>query len=349
MKISKVGCAGVLVLAIFAMMSMPALAEEPIKFEKPPMQDLQARVLDIFDTSCAYAGCHVSATAPQNLDLSEESFMMNLVNVNSGQVASRKRVKPGDPANSYLVMKIKGSAGIKGDKMPRGGTPLSSQQIATIEAWIKSMPAAASEMQDRRKYVQAFPGWSLANLQSAETLDKGAFLYRIAHRFKANAGKSNFDGLFGIDGGAYMMTQLAFPLSNNLTLSFARQGLNSTFEIGAKWRFLREKIDGTTPLSAAIYAGVDWASVGGLQDPGGSGTLSRTAGERFAFFAQLPVTRQFGRLSLMAVPGILLNGNVTLQDEDALVTLGFGGRVAVSERYALFAEIVPILSGDGST
>jgi len=333
-------------LALLVISGHPAMAEEPVKFEKPPMQDLQAQVLDIFDNSCAFAGCHVSATAPQNLDLSEEAFMAGLINVNSGEISSIKRVRPGDPANSYLVMKIKGSPGIKGDKMPRGGQPLSSQQIATIEAWIKSMPAAMGEMQAKKTYAQAFPGWSLANLVSAETLDKGAFMYRIAHRFKlpTNAG---FDQLFGLDGGAYMMTQLAFPLSNNLTFSFARQGVNSTFEVGAKWRFLREKTDGTSPVSAAIYAGVDWATLKGIQDPSGSGTLSRTDGERFAFFAQLPVTKQLGsRLSVMAVPGILLNGNVNVDGEDPLISVGVGGRVALSEKYALFVEAVPILSGD---
>jgi len=96
--------------------------------------------------------------------------------------------------------------------MPRGSNTLSAAEIATIEAWIKSMRRAWRKRKAKRTYAQAFPGWSLANLQSAETLDKGAFMYRIAHRFKlpTNAG---FDQLFGLDGGAYMMTQLAFPLS----------------------------------------------------------------------------------------------------------------------------------------
>jgi hypothetical protein len=331
-----------------ASLSSTALAGEPIKFEKPPAQDLQAQVLDIFDNSCAFAGCHVSATAPKNLDLSEEAFAANLVNVSSAEVPSLKRVRPGDPANSYLVMKIKGSLGIQGDRMPRGSQALSAQDIATIEAWIKSLSASMKPAKPKRTYAQAFPGWSLANLQTAETLDQGAFLYRIAHRFKlpVNAG---FDQLFGLDGGAFMMTQIAFPLGSDLSVTVERSGVNSTFEFGAKWRFLREKNDGSVPVSAALYAGVDWATRKAIDDPDPLVTknLKRTAGERFAFFAQLPVTKQLGsRLSVMAVPGILINGNVALEDEDPLVTIGVGGRVALSDRYALFAELVPIVSGD---
>jgi hypothetical protein len=61
----------------------------------------------------------------------------------------------------------------------------------------------------------------------------------------------------------------------------------------------------------------------------------------------VPVSKQLAkRLSLVVTPGILLNGNVQLDNEDPLFTLGVGGRVALSDKYSLFAEIVPILSGD---
>jgi hypothetical protein len=189
----------------------------------------------------------------------------------------------------------------------------------------------------------------MANLQTAETLDKGAFLYRIAHKFNAPI-RGGFDQLFGLDGGSSMLTQLAFPLSDNVALTVERSKVNATFEFGAKWRFMREKSDGSTPISAALYTGVDWATIAGLPDPSNqNATLSRTAGQRFGFFAQLPVSKQIGkRISVLAVPGILLNGNVAVTGEDPLVTLGLGGRLALSQRYAFFAEIVPILSGDAT-
>ncbi len=145
-----------------------------------------------------------------------------------------------------------------------------------------------------------------------------------------------------------MLTQLAFPLSNALSVTVERSKVNATFEIGAKWRFLREKTDGSMPISAALYTGVDWATIKGLPDPANpSQTLGRTAGERFAFFAQAPVSKQLARrVSFVVTPGVLLNGNVQRDNEDPLFTLGVGGRLALNDKYALFAEIVPILSGD---
>lgn len=338
----------ILLCANLALAGVGITGGKQYEFVRPTAapDDAENAVLDIFETKCAFAGCHTGANAPQGLDLTEEAFKANLVKVKSANAPQFLRVKPGDAANSYLIKKVKGM-GIKGDRMPRGGQPLSSAEVAALEKWINAMPKDVQVEEVRREYKQAFYGWSLANLPTAETMDKGAFLYRIAHRFRSNV-DTGFDNLFGLDGGAFMMTQLAFPITNNLNLSFARQGLNATFEIGAKLRLLREKTDGSMPISAALYTGVDWATVKGLPDPANANaTLGRTAGERFAFFAQAPITKALGsHLSVMAVPGILLNGNVGVKNEDPLVTLGLGGKVAFNAKYAFFAEMVPILSGD---
>ena len=329
-----------------------ASAGEPLKFERPAMQDLEDRVIDIFDNNCAFAGCHAGAGAPKNLDLSEALFKISLTDQNSEEISDFKRVKPGDPANSYLVMKIKGSPGIQGDRMPKGGKPLTAQEIAIIEAWVKSLKGLPPPRPTGPQYARAFPGWSLANVPTAETLDKGVFLYRIAHRFRSPT-STGFDQLFGLDGGARMMTQLAFPITNDLAVTVERQGFNATFELGFKYRFLRERLDGEMPISAAVYAGFDWETIKGLPDPADTATvrpkriLDRAAGERFHYFAQLALTKQFGnRIGVLVTPGVLLDGRVDLNDEKTLFTVGLGGRVNFYKDVSLFIEAVPIVSGD---
>jgi hypothetical protein len=350
-------CAGSITLAFLLAGTVAATAGDGPAFVKPPeskrlftpQDNLFERVQAIVEEKCAFAGCHAGANAPKGLDMSEEMLVANLVGVKSADTPWL-RVNPGDAANSYLIKKLRGTRDIKGDRMPRDSGPLAAQEIAAFEAWIKSLPAGMKAESPRLKYAAAFPGLTLANLQTAETLEKGSFLYRIAHKFNAptNVG---FDQLFGLDGGSSMMTQLGFPLSNNFLVTLERSKVNATFEIAGKYRLLRETTDGGTPISAAIYAGVDWATARAVPDPtdlsANPKNLSRTAGERFALFAQLPMSKQLGnRLSLLAVPGILLNGNVAMTDEDPLITLGLAGRIALSQKYSLFAEIVPILSGD---
>ena len=94
--------------------------------------DIQANV---FTPSCANAGCHSGATAPQGLRLEAGQAFNNLVNVASNEVPSLLRVEPGNPDDSYLVQKIEGTAAV-GSRMPLGRPPLSQDLIDDIRQWI---------------------------------------------------------------------------------------------------------------------------------------------------------------------------------------------------------------------
>ena len=45
-------------------------------------------------------------------------------------------VKPGDPANSYLIQKLVGSEMCFGVRMPKMGEPLPAASIQTLVNWI---------------------------------------------------------------------------------------------------------------------------------------------------------------------------------------------------------------------
>ena len=57
------------------------------------------------------------------------------------------RVNPGNPDESYMVLKIEGAPGIEGGQMPLGETPLPQATIDAIRQWITNgapnVPAAA--------------------------------------------------------------------------------------------------------------------------------------------------------------------------------------------------------------
>lgn len=89
----------------------------------------------VFTPTCATAGCHAGAGAPQGLRLDETSSYGLLVNVPSSEVPSMLRVAPGDPGGSYLVQKLEGTAGV-GAQMPLGRPPLSQSIIDVIRQWI---------------------------------------------------------------------------------------------------------------------------------------------------------------------------------------------------------------------
>lgn len=103
---------------------------------QPTLSNIQS---GIFTPRCAVSGCHVPGGAgPMPLRNEQESFL-SLVNKPSTQLTSLSLVKPGDPANSYLLLKLDGDSRIMGARMPLGGNALSSSEIGIIEQWISGI------------------------------------------------------------------------------------------------------------------------------------------------------------------------------------------------------------------
>lgn len=109
---------------------LPALVP-PGGFD-PNFSEIQANV---FAPNCATTGCHFGAGAPQGLRLDDANSYGMLVGVRSSQSASKLRVVPGDPGNSYLIQKLEGTASV-GAQMPLNAPPIAQASIDVIRQWI---------------------------------------------------------------------------------------------------------------------------------------------------------------------------------------------------------------------
>jgi len=92
---------------------------------------------NIFNLNCALSGCHTGTFPPQGLNLSAGQAYASLVGVTAQESPDLLRVKPDDPDNSYLFLKITGSSRINGQRMPLGRTALSAEQIDLVRRWIE--------------------------------------------------------------------------------------------------------------------------------------------------------------------------------------------------------------------
>jgi hypothetical protein len=86
----------------------------------PDFNSIQA---NIFTPICS--GCHSGADASANLQLDAAHSYNDLVNVPSSEEPTLDRVKPGDPANSYLVIHLQ--------KDGDGATP---DDISAVIQWV---------------------------------------------------------------------------------------------------------------------------------------------------------------------------------------------------------------------
>lgn len=103
----------------------------------PPQRTLAVDIQPIWNDAtdgCVRPGCHDAASASAGLVLETGSTAGNLIRVLAGEV-DLDRVRPGDPAASYLLRKVLGTPDIVGGRMPIGRV-LPPNEIRAISDWI---------------------------------------------------------------------------------------------------------------------------------------------------------------------------------------------------------------------
>ena len=303
-------------------------------------------VAELFENKCAFSGCHAGPSSGNGLDLTENLAYASLVAQPSSDFPNLSLVEPGQPTKSYLIMKMVGVSGIKGSSMPKGDQPLSKEELRAVANWIKSISPTATPMEPKERFADSFVGLSLATLQTAETVGKGGFSYRIAHRWLGQVDQG-FNQFFGLDAGAHMLTEFSFPLSDRITFTTGRSGTNSTFEFNLKYQLWRERTNNSTPISLSLYGGVDWLTLRQIPDPQNPAQrLSLGSGERFPIYGQLVATKNISNnIAILLNPGVVFNGNVNSANEDPILSLGFGGKVRLTRKLSVFVEGVSLLTG----
>ena len=91
---------------------------------------------EIFTPRCVTSGCHSGTARAGGLSLQAEDIATAIVDMPSEAKPDYKLVAPGDPVNSYLLMKMRGDEGIAGDRMPPARA-LEEEQIALVEEWVE--------------------------------------------------------------------------------------------------------------------------------------------------------------------------------------------------------------------
>lgn len=107
----------------------------------PETSDFALIQTEIFDRSCATAGCHDDVTRAADLSLAAGQSWLELVDQRPSSAAARDAglllVVPDAPEQSFLLLKVEGplEAG-EGTLMPLGAPPLSPADIERLRAWI---------------------------------------------------------------------------------------------------------------------------------------------------------------------------------------------------------------------
>jgi len=193
-----------------------------------------------------------------------------------------------------------------------------------------SAPGAGS---DDRAPVIAEPDFRVLNLPSTLGLPVHGANFQLTHRFNGNLRQGSFDGnasnLFGLDQGAVVGFEYRFGIARHLQAAVYRTAIGKTFQFYGKYDAVRQQRSLPVSLSALVSVeGVD--NFQEQHSPAVGLVASRFVGDRMAMYVT-PIWVH----NTAAPLGI---------DRDTLL-VGIGGRVRVSSRVYVVAELVPRAGG----
>ncbi len=103
-------------------------------------------LLPMFQATCgsSTSTCHGQTTVPSGkfsfstgTGRTAQDVHNDLVNAPAQQIQGWVRVKPGDPANSWLYAKVTGNNQGYGTQMPQAANPLCTSTLENIRTWIQ--------------------------------------------------------------------------------------------------------------------------------------------------------------------------------------------------------------------
>jgi len=205
-----------------------------------------------------------------------------------------------------------------------------------------------------KKVYATFKTTKIVNAQNIETVKKRNLDFRVTHRFgniynssSTNALNEAAHSAFGLDNSTDIRMSFDYGITDDITIGIGRSKYREMNDATIKWRFLSQKENNKIPVSVCFYGNLGYTSM--TTDNLYAGTIRPKTNEahRVQYASQLLIARKFNSwLSLQIMPTYIhrnfikqqLNTNNGKEDQNALLSIGVGGRLKMSKRMALVVD-----------
>jgi hypothetical protein len=192
----------------------------------------------------------------------------------------------------------------------------------------------SSELKNRSEItIATFKATRVINGHSIERMQKGDLDARISHRFgKVNSGFYDF---YGLDNSVINL-DIDYGVYDWLMLGIGRCSYEKTFSGFAKFSILRQSAGNkNVPVSLSFFSGIyentlKWQNT----------EINNHFSSRLSYCHELLLARKFNsRISLQLSPCIIHRNLVMYnKDENDIYSLGFAGRIKITNRIAFNFE-----------
>jgi len=196
------------------------------------------------------------------------------------------------------------------------------------------------EEESRSTYCKAtFKSTRLINGHTMENVRPGVLDVRISHRFGLLNGGNNFLGL----DQAKMRIGLEYGINHRLMVGVGRSTQEKAIDGFFKYRFMKQtNNEGSKkiPLSVTFLVAMDMYTT-----PWADNTIPNYFSSRLAYNYQILMARKFSNsLSLQLMPTLTHKNLVeSSKDKNDILSIGAGGRLKLTNRFAITAEYYYVL------
>lgn len=186
-----------------------------------------------------------------------------------------------------------------------------------------------------REVFATFKTTRIVNSHSIETVKKKALDFRVTHHFGDIAGEAGgVHTLYGMDQSADIRIAFEYGINNQLTLGLGRSKISELLDGYVKYRLLEQTQDNKMPVSTTLLVNAGLTpqkNVNGAYD---------NAAHRLSYTYQILIARKFNQnFSLQLMPSFLHRNYVfEPTDTNDLLSIGVGGRLKLTQRFAILAD-----------
>jgi len=182
--------------------------------------------------------------------------------------------------------------------------------------------------------LSLFHSTDVANLPTAETLQKGDFHFEISHRFNTPV-SAGIGELYGFDGSVTMRIALGYAISNRMVVTFGRSNRDGNIDFRLKYKAFQIENDLFPALIAVRLGAAHNGKANNLE-----------SSRKNQFYGQFIVNTLYDhKFGFGLVPSYLYNSHIYCKDNQYSFTLGFYGQYYVSDQWNLFVEYNPTVTG----
>lgn len=191
-----------------------------------------------------------------------------------------------------------------------------------------------SEDDDKPKKIEAtFKATRIINGHSVEVRSAHILQFIISHRF-GPVSSGGYE-LFGFDESSIRIG-LEYGVTDNFDVGFGRSSFGKNYDFFAKYKLASQTTgNGSFPFTITGFAST---TISGLRNNNPDRMLEFQ--HRVSYVGQVLIARKFNeKLSLQLTPTYIHRNLVpTEEDDNDLLSIGFGGRMKITKRLAINAE-----------